>query len=216
MNYSLQHIVRPPKVKTENPPLLLMLHGYGSNAQDLFSFAAELPDELLIVSVQAPMSLGHEQYAWYTISFGTDDTKFSDIPEALKAKQQIILFIDELQKEYHFSPNKSFIMGFSQGAILSYAIALSAPNKIKNILALSGYINEEMFEVSQDKEALSSLSFFSSHGIIDPVIPVEWARQLPNQLKKYDVKHVYREYYAGHGVVPDNFNDLKSWILEVI
>jgi len=47
---TLEYLVRPPKSKIENPPLLMMFHGYGSNEQDLFSFAEELPDELLIIS----------------------------------------------------------------------------------------------------------------------------------------------------------------------
>ncbi len=212
MNYSLKHLIRQPKTPKKNPALLLMLHGYGSNEQDLFSFASELPDELLIVSAQAPMSMGFGQYAWYTISFGADDTKFSDIPEAIHARDLIIQFIDELQETYHFDPKRSFLMGFSQGTILSYAVTLTAPDKIKNTLALSGYINEDMILLSENKEELKELSFFCSHGSVDPVIPVEWARKLPKQLDNYAIEHVYKEYYAGHGIVPANINDFKSWI----
>ena len=129
MEYSLKHIVREPQVKTENPSLLLMLHGYGSNEQDLFSFAHELPDNLLIVSARAPRSIQFGGYAWYDIHFQSDDSNFSDIPQALEARDLIVNFIDELQKTYQFNPDKSFLMGFSQGTILSYAIALSFPEK---------------------------------------------------------------------------------------
>ena len=213
--YTLRHLIRQP-TPTENPALLLMLHSYGSNEQDLFSFASELPDELLIVSAQAPMSMGFGQYAWYTISFGADDSKFSDIPEAIHARDLIIQFIDELQETYHFDPKRSFLMGFSQGTILSYAVTLTAPDKIKNILALSGYINDEMIVLSKDKEELKELSFFCSHGSVDPVIPVEWARKLPKQLDNYAVQYVYKEYYAGHGIVPNNINDFKNWINDIL
>jgi len=214
MEYTLKHIIREPKIITNNPSLLLMLHGYGSNERDLFSFANELPDDLLIVSAQAPISMGFGTYAWYTIHFEADDSKFSDIPEALAARDLLIQFIDELQETYHFNPAKSFLMGFSQGSILSYAVALSYPEKIKNIIALSGYVNEELLLKSQENVFYEKLDFYCSHGTIDDVIPVTWARKTKQFLENKNIKHVYQEYPVGHGVAPQNFTDFKNWMLE--
>ena len=212
MDYSLKHIVRKPKIATENPSLLLMLHGYGSNEQDLFSFAHELPDNLLIVSARAPLSIAFGGYAWYSIHFEADDDKFSDIPEAIQARDLLVKFIDELQDTYHFDPKNSFLMGFSQGTILSYALVLSFPEKIRNILALSGYVNEELILKPVDISLYKDLDFFCSHGNVDPVIPVEWARKTPGFLQNLNIKHEYKEYSVGHGVAPQNFIDLKEWI----
>ncbi len=212
MSYSLKHIIRKPKVPTDNPSMLLMLHGYGSNEQDLFSFAHELPDELLIISARAPLSLAFGGYAWYTIHFESGDDKFSDIPEALNAKDVLVRFIDELQETYHFEPSKSFLMGFSQGTILSYAVALSFPKKIQNIIALSGYVNNELITAPTDTTPYKNLDFFCSHGSIDPVIPVEWARKTPAYLQDKNITHVYDEYPVGHGVAPQNFLELQNWI----
>lgn len=212
MEYSLEHIIREPAVKTDSPSLLLMLHGYGSNEQDLFSFANELPDNLLIVSARAQLSIMFGGYAWYDIHFQADDKNFSDMPQAIQARDLIVNFIDELQETYHFDPKKSFLMGFSQGTILSYAVALSFPNKIKNILALSGYINEELIIPPSDSDGYSSLDFFCSHGNIDPIIPVDWARKTSDFLDKKQIKYIYNEYDVGHGVAPQNFVDLQDWI----
>ena len=85
----LHYIVRTPKITSENPPLLLLLHGYGSNEEDLFSFAEELPDELLIVSPQAPLSMGFGSYAWYSINFDEINGKFSDLKEAKESIDKI-------------------------------------------------------------------------------------------------------------------------------
>ena len=76
---SLKYIIRKPTKESENPPLLILLHGYGSNERDLFSFAEELPEELLIVSAQAPYEMGHGGYAWYAINFDNVNGKFSDL-----------------------------------------------------------------------------------------------------------------------------------------
>ena len=78
---SLHYIVREPKQATENPPLLILLHGYGSNEQDLFSFAEELPDNLLIVSAQAPHSMEFGAYAWYAINFDNIKNIFGEAPQ---------------------------------------------------------------------------------------------------------------------------------------
>ena len=104
------------------------------------------------------------------------------------------------------------MIGFSQGCILSYALALSYPNKIKRVIALSGYINEGILKENYEKNDFSQLSIYASHGLVDQVIPVEWAQKAPELLEKLGVDHKYSEYPVGHGVAPQNFYDFKAWL----
>ncbi len=217
INLSLEYIVRQPKITIAKPPLLIMLHGYGSNEQDLFSFANELPDDLLIVSAQAPLSMGMGSYAWYTIHFDASDaSKFSDMPEAIKARDTIAQFIDEIIENFNVDTNKVFLLGFSQGTILSYAVALNHPKKVNYVIGLSGYINTDLLPEELNKENYTNLDIYSSHGSVDQVIPVEWARNTQPQLNELNIKNVYEEYPVGHGVAPQNFHSLKQWIEERI
>lgn len=212
---SLEYLIRKPKTAISKPPLLIMLHGYGSNEQDLFSFAEELPDEFLIISARAPLSLGFGSYAWYTIHFdATTSDKFSDLPEARSALSTIDLFVEELKAEYEVNEENIFLLGFSQGTILSMAYALNHPDKIKKVIALSGYINQDLVEKPIEKERFKDLDFFVSHGSVDQVIPVEWARKTPPFLDKLNIKNEYHEYPVGHGVAPQNFFDLQRWIID--
>jgi len=211
---SLQYLVRKPKLNSGPSPLLLLLHGYGSNEKDLFSFASELPEELLIISIQAPLSLGFDSYAWYTIHFDQNADKFSDIPEARKSLILIDEFIAELKTKFEINEQKIFMLGFSQGAILSSAYALNHPEKIQYILALSGYLNTELIKQGLDLEAIKKLDFFVSHGSVDQVIPADWARRTPDILNTLKVPNVFKEYPVGHGVAPQNFYDLRNWIEE--
>ncbi|WP_457610249.1 alpha/beta hydrolase [Lutibacter sp.] len=211
---SLQYIVREPNTQSNNTSLLILLHGYGSNEEDLFSFATELPENLLIVSARAPQSLGFGSYAWYTINFTADQGKFSDIPEAIEARDKIATFINEIQERYHIPPNKTFLLGFSQGTILSYAVALNYPEKVQKIIALSGYINPELLPEDINEKNYTDLDFFISHGNVDQVIPVEWAKKAPEFLNTLKIINSYREYPVGHGVAPQNFFDFKKWIEE--
>lgn len=210
---SLHYEIRYPKTPIDNPPLLIMLHGYGSNELDLFSFANELPDELLIISARAPLSLGYFSYAWYNINFDDINGKFSDIEQAKNAVEIIASFIDEMTAKYKVNKEKVFLLGFSQGTILSYAVALKYPEKLKYVVALSGYMNEDLSPDSLNKN-YRHLDFFISHGSQDQVLPVEWARTVPEICYLLRIKNVYKEYNAGHGVHPQNFYDLKNWISE--
>ena len=210
---SLHYIKRDPKIPTENPPLLILLHGYGSNEQDLFSFAEELPDELLIVSAQAPLEMGNGAYAWFSINFDANNEKFYDLEEAEESVKKIALFIDEIKGKYKTDPSKTFLLGFSQGTILSYTLSLTRPNKVQHVIALSGFINEALTTknvIAKDIET----DYYISHGSVDQVIPVDWARKAPDFLTKHNLKNVYSEYPVGHGVAPQNFYSFKKWIEE--
>ncbi|NLP57002.1 alpha/beta hydrolase [Lutibacter sp. B1] len=211
---SLKYLVKEPNFITEKTPLLILLHGYGSNEEDLFSFETQLPDNFLIISARAPQSLTFGGYAWYTIHFESPQKKFSDIPEAIEAREKIAVFIDEIQKKYKISSDKTFLLGFSQGAILSYSIALNYPEKVQKIIALSGYINSDLLPNTIENKNYSKLDFFISHGSVDQVIPVEWARKAPEVLNELTIKNSYKEYPVGHGVAPQNFFDFKKWMEE--
>ena len=209
---SLHYIVREPLLKTEQPPLLILLHGYGSNEQDLFSFAEELPKELLIVSVQAPYEIGYGGYAWYAINFDNVNGKFSDLKQAKTSLVKIATFIDDIKTKYNTNPNKTFLFGFSQGAILSYSLSLFYPNKVNHVIALSGYVNTELLPKDISKNIKTD--YYSSHGIVDQVLPVDWARKSKTFLDNLELTNVYSEYNVGHGVAPQNFYSFKSWIEE--
>lgn len=212
-SFTLEHLVRQPKSDQSKPPLLIMFHGYGSNEQDLFSFANELPDELLIISARAPLSIAFGGYAWYTIHFdATTSDKFSDIPEAREALAKIDQFIHEVIEHYEVDTKNIFLLGFSQGTILSMAYALNNPERIQHVVALSGYVNSELIQKPYEKEKFRNLDFFVSHGSVDQVIPVEWARKTAPFLDHLGIDNSYQEYPVGHGVAPQNFHDLHSWI----
>lgn len=213
-NLSLYHVIRESSLK-DNAPLLILFHGYGSDENDLFSFASELPKELFIISARAPYPMEPYGNAWYAINFDADKGKWSDNEQAIKSRDLIAKFIDEVIVEYPVNKDNVSLLGFSQGTILSYAVALSYPEKINNIIALSGYINEDLFE-TQPEANYKHLNFYCSHGSVDQVIPVDWARKSPEFLTALNIKHKYSEFPVGHGVAPQNFYELKEWLITLI
>ena len=212
MSLSLHHLVREPKDKKDKNPLLLLLHGYGSNEEDLFSFASELPEEYYVISARAPFDMMYGSYAWYAINFDADENKFSDIGQARASRDIIANFIDELIAEYPIDADNVTLIGFSQGCILSYAVALSYPEKVQRVVAMSGYFNPEIAVDDYTENDFSKLKIFASHGTVDQVIPVEWARKSIPMLQVLGIEIVFKEYMVGHGVAPQNFFDFKHWL----
>ncbi len=208
---SLHHIIRKSSL-TENAPLLIMMHGYGSDENDLFSFASELPKELFIISVRAPYPMQPSGNAWYAINFDADQGKWNDNEQARESRNLISMFIDEVIETYPINKSNISLLGFSQGSILSYAVALKYPEKIKNIIALSGYVNQDILPEDLNPKDYTHLDFYCSHGSVDQVIPVDWARQTTPFLSSLNIKHQYSEFPVGHGVAPQNFYELKDWL----
>jgi len=206
----LTHLVKPSKSESK-APLILMLHGYGSDENDLFSFADYLPEKYTVISVRAPYPMQPMGNAWYAINFDANANKFSDTKQAVSSREKIKTFIEEAIEAYNIDPNAITLFGFSQGTILSFATALTYPHLVNNIIGLSGYIDHNMIDPG-DKDQLKTLNVFSSHGTMDQVIPVDWARKTPDVLKNYGISCEFKEFPSGHGVNQENFQALLHWL----
>jgi phospholipase/carboxylesterase len=209
---SLEHNYKAPKDSSENAPAIIMLHGFGSDENDLFSFAAELPDSYHIISLKAPIPMQPFGNAWYNIYFDNANGKFNDDEQAIVSRDLIAICIDEVVMAYKVDKNNITLLGFSQGTILSFAVALSYPKKVRNVIGLSGYIDEPMLKKGYAENDFSKLHVYSSHGSVDQVIPVTWARKTKPFLEKLKIDCTYSEFPVGHGVAPQNFYELKSWL----
>ena len=208
----LEYIIRQPQVRLKTSPVIFMLHGYGSNEQDLFSFAEELTDQYTVISLRAPYNLPGFGYAWYMIDFDADKEYWGNMKQAVESRDLIVDFIDKACEMYNLDSRNITLLGFSQGSILSMAIAISYPRKVKNVIALSGYLDKNILKEGYEKENFSALRFYVSHGASDQVVPIEWARQTSPMLKKLGIKHVYEEFPVGHGVCPENFYSFRDWL----
>ncbi len=195
-------------------PLVIMIHGYGSHENDLFSLKDYLSPDVHYLSVRAPLSLGFGGFAWYPINFDNLGKKESDTLKAKESRELLMRFIKEFKAEYSLVDNPNWLLGFSQGAILSYSLALSYPNQFKAVMPLSGYIMKEIVPERFQEGAFQDMSLFISHGQEDDVIPIEAPRQGLPILEQLKINHIYREYKQGHGIGPENLQDLKSWFFK--
>jgi phospholipase/carboxylesterase len=208
---NLYYLVRQPKIKLDKPPLLILLHGVGSNEEDLFSFANELPGNFLVISARAPYTMGPGSYAWYQIDYSPGKTIHNTEQEE-KSRAAIIQFITDLRKNYSFDEKQVYLCGFSQGAIMSYSVGLTRPDLVKGIAIMSGRLLDNIKPQIANKEKLKPLRVFISHGTKDQVLDVQYARNAFAYLKSINIHPVYKEYVEGHGINEEMFFDLNRWL----
>lgn len=203
---------KAPITASTNPPAIIMLHGFGSDENDLFSFSSELPDEYAIISLKAPIRLEPYGNAWYNIYYNHPQGKFSDDEQAIASRDLVARCIDEIVEKYKVDSQKITLIGFSQGTILSFAVALSYPEKIKNVIGLSGYVNKDILVPNYKDKNFNNLKIYTSHGTQDQVIPIDWARESKPFFEQLNIDCTYSEFPVGHGVAPENLMELQNWL----
>lgn len=192
-----------------NAPILMLLHGYGSNEQDLFGFKSDLANYFNILSLRGIKNTPMGGYCWYDL-FPTANGFDSDSNQAKLAVEQVVNFIKDVQNQYQNS-QKVWLAGFSQGAILSYAIALNQPQMIAKVICLSGYLDKRI--IKEPTKECTNLEFFISHGKDDLVIPIEKARTAAPFLNSHQISNQYKEYQSGHGLNQANYQDMIDWMV---
>ena len=210
MSKKLKYLINKPSSNQKKMKIIFLLHGYGSNEEDLFSLKEFIPTNYITISLRAPISIGFDSYAWYSINFENNIDRWIDNDEAKSSKNIIINDILLHLKDLAFTNENISILGFSQGAILSWSIGIEYPNLIKNILPLSGFYHSDITETNLNHKF--RLNSFSTHGINDPVIPIDWARRGIQSLNKYNINIEFKEYDSGHEINNENLRDVIEWL----
>ena len=200
------------KSKDIKSPLIILIHGYGSNEKDLFSLIDYLPKAAYIISLRGPIELFNNSYAWYDIYVDANN-KFYDHEGAKKIRDELSKFIDEIIKHPNIDSENITLIGFSQGAILSHAISYSYPGKIKNIMALSGVIDEKIMKRADSKP---KTNIYISHGTNDNMIDYHISRESLNFYKSKDIDFTFESYDQGHGINEKKLKFLIIWLKEKI
>lgn len=214
----LVYKLNEPTKKTDKPaPLLLFLHGYGSNEDDLFAIAKSLDARFMFISLRAPNVIPEGGFCWYPLEFLPDQKFKYDYAKAKESRVKVLSFISNACKTYNLDSNNVFVMGFSQGAIMGYDLALAAPKKIRGVLALSGRMMEESKNLKTDWAKAAKTKYFIAHGNSDNVIKIAEADSAVKFLKSKKITDVkYTNYEMPHSINGKELNDIKSWLKKAI
>ena len=210
--FSLNYLVRPAIIEQENgkSPAIFMLHGYGQNKEEFFSIANELPQEYIVISIQAPYKLTENQFFLYAIELGS--SKWCDIVQAQATQHKLLTFIGQACDRFNIDMEQITLMGFDQGGILSLSLALSFPNKVQRVIAINSYIDKKLLSFNYQKNNFENLKICLLHGYSNEIVSLEWAEETIEFLKKHHIAYSYQTFSSGHVFSAEMFYAMKTWI----
>ena len=199
-------------------PTILTLHGRGANASDLLGLAPNLCNgKFLMICPQAPLetAIGPDAigYAWYPMSMGGGAP---DVGAMMSSKDKLEGFLDQCLKRYPIDPKKLLVLGFSQGGVMAYSLALADPKRFAALAALSTWLPKELVSQLAVEGTVQNLPMLVHHGTQDPTIEVARARESVARLRELLVPLTYREYEMGHEITPRSLTELSAWLEEKV
>ncbi len=206
----LRHEALAPRIATQHAPLLIMLHGYGTNEEDLLQLAPYIPDQFQIVSFRAPFMLMPGANAWFEIDVAPGQIR-GDISQARDALRVLNESIDAAIDTYHTNPAATFVMGFSQGGAMAGLVALSRAD-IRGAAILSGVNPFSLWDSSELPASHPSLLI--AHGSFDEVVPVAHGHDTRDMFTRHGFAVRYHEFAIGHTIDLRVIGTLVQFLIE--
>jgi phospholipase/carboxylesterase len=208
---TLPHLVRRPD--GDPAGALVLFHGRGTSEQDLYPLLDALDPQrhLLGATPRGPLILPPGGAHWYVVR----EIGYPDRDTFIAAYELASGWLDALAEETGIPPERTVIGGFSQGAVMSWALGLGRGRpRPAGIIALSGFIpTVERFKLELTPPLPPVVI---GHGTLDPVISVEWGRKAKDVLEEAGADVVYRESPMPHSVDPSFIAELQSWLSDVV
>ncbi len=194
-------------------PTIIALHGWGANAHDLLGLAPIIDGgKSLVLCPEGPVAFqagpGAVGHGWFPLSSGQPP----DPAEFQAGIDAITEFLEEALPKYPVDPNKTVLLGFSQGGVMAYDLALRNPRAYAGLVALSSWLPSGLAQSIPANPALETLPVLVIHGTDDPMISVDKARQSRDDLASLKVPTTYREFGMGHEINQDALRALLGWL----
>ncbi len=187
-------------------PAAVLLHGWGGDESSMAVFETAFPPGWLLIRPRAPYPLPEGGYAWYPL---TADGKPD--PQAIrKSLVQLIRLLNALPQRHPIEPRRWLLVGFSQGGALAALLALQAPERIAGLAVFSGFLPE--FPGATTPARRLGFPVFVAHGLHDPMVPIERARQLCRRFHLLGAETTCIEYPGDHKASAEAWRAFKTWL----
>lgn len=206
---SLKYLIKYSTVQTNKKKAIILLHGLGSNEEDLFSLAQNLPKDYIIICPRGLYTFSKGSYAWYNVDFSSGKPLY-DAKQELQSRTMLLQFIEQVKSKYQIE--ELYVGGFSQGAIMSFTLGLEHPSTFKGIICMSGRILQEIQPNIKENKELSQLKIFLAHGTQDGTLSINYAREAKNFLEKIHTQLSYFEFNMGHQICSEELVKLVEWL----
>jgi phospholipase/carboxylesterase len=207
---SLLH--RPAADGVAEPWLLVLLHGVGSNEQDLFGLAPQVPPQFHVLSLRGPLTLGPGSYAWFTFGVGPDGGRAINAAQEAASRPLLAQAIEAAGAQLGVPPERVVVGGFSQGGIMSLSLLLTQPELLHAAMAMHSRLLPEVLPLLAAPQRLRGRQLWVSHGREDGVIPLANAHAIRDRVASMPIALSYNEYPGGHELRPSELRDAMAWL----
>jgi phospholipase/carboxylesterase len=209
MNTTPLTFLERPAAGTPTPWLLVLMHGVGSNEQDLFGLAPYVPPHFHVLSLRAPFGLGPGSYAWFQFDVRPDGSRAIDGEQELASREALTREIAAHAQRLGVPPERVLVGGFSQGGIMGLSLLLTQPSLMQGAFALHSRLLPEVLTLAAPAAELAGKQLWVSHGLQDMVIPLAQAQRIREHFGALPVALDGADFPGGHELRPA---ELQQWI----
>lgn len=212
----LTYLERPAQAAQGQPVwLLVLMHGVGSNEQDLFGLAPYVPPQFHVISLRAPFAMGMGAYAWFQFTVDADGTRHINVPQEQQARTLVQQTVEQAAQQLGIAPERVVVGGFSQGGIMSLSQLLTQPQTLRAALIWHSRLLPEIASQHAPAAAFAGKSAWVSHGTYDNVIPLTSAHAIRDKLGALPLQLNYHEYPGAHEIRPEELKASMQWLQDL-
>jgi phospholipase/carboxylesterase len=212
LDLPLTFLQRPAASATPRPWMLVLMHGVGSNEQDLFSLAPQIPEQFHVVSLRAPFRMGPGAHAWFDFSIEPGGARTINEAQEAESRKLAARAIEAAAAQRGVPPERVVVGGFSQGGIMALSLLLTQPGLMHAALVWHSRLLQQVLPLAAPPDALRGKQMWLSHGTHDNVIPLANAQAIAHHMAKLPVEVTYREFASAHEIRPSELAATVAWL----
>ncbi|MBS0468183.1 MAG: dienelactone hydrolase family protein [Proteobacteria bacterium] len=212
LDLPLTFLHRPAAAQAPQPWLLLLMHGVGSNEQDLFSLAPYVPAPFHVLSLRAPYRMGPQANAWFEFGVAADGTRSINEPQEAASRALVAQTVEAAARQLGIPAERVVAGGFSQGGIMALTLLLTRPALLQAAMVWHSRLLPQALAAAAPAADLAGRQLWVSHGVQDNVIPLASARAIRDHARTLPLALSYREYPGVHEIRPEELRDSMAWL----
>ena len=199
----------------QQPWLLVLMHGVGSNEQDLMGLAPFVPPQFHVLSLRAPYAMGQGAFAWFQFTVDGDGTRHINVPQEKRSREVVKQAVQSAAEQLGIAPERLVVGGFSQGGIMALSLLLTQPQRLRAAMVWHSRLLPEALPEQAPAAAMQGKSLWVSHGTYDNVIPLTSAHAIREHAKALPLALRYEEYPGAHEIRPEELRASMQWLQEL-
>ena len=212
LDLPLTFLKRPALPSVPQPWLLVLLHGVGSNEQDLYSLCAQLPERYYVISLRAPYRMGPDAFAWFDYSIEPGGARSIDEAQEAASRALLAQTLAAASEQLGIPPERTVVAGFSQGGAMALGLLLTQPALMRAAIVWHGRLLDQPLAALAPADAFRGRALWVSHGTHDGVIPLAHAQAIAHHVAPLPLAFTYREFPSEHEIRPSELAATLTWL----